>query len=133
MIVYHGTPHRFDAFEIERGGRYDGATNGALGVWVTDREDIAKGFCKGSGHGYIMTLEVPADRPYDMSVEKLHALHNAADHQDREKALRTYSDLSTLLRMQGHDIIRIIESEGSHPTMVCLNHQAIVITKVDPC
>lgn len=116
MIVYHGTPNDFDIFDPTFFGRGEGASNGALGVWVTDDFGIASRFLNAGG--YVMELEIPCNNPFDLPISEFVAMHDAAQYFDDPHSL--YENFRSDLIAMGHDLIRIIENDGSHPTMVCL-------------
>lgn len=62
-VVYHGSGHKFDAFDLNKIGKVNGRSEGA-GFYFTDNKSIAGGYASG-GHLYEAYLRMEKPLPID--------------------------------------------------------------------
>lgn len=97
MIVYHGSPNKFDQFDYSR-IRTNGTSEG-VGFYFTDNKQIASGY---GSNGYIYTVELNvskalSDNRKTLTIDEIKQLVIELDKQ--EEYLSNYGDVS----FEGYD------------------------------
>lgn len=125
MLLFHGSSERFEAFSLARSGRTDRASNGALGIWVSDSADIAARF-----GDYLYSIEIGSPREKVVSVRTLVRWHNEVP-DDPDEAIAFYDRIRLEAIGQGYDLISVEERDGSRPTRIILDPERIRIVSVE--
>ncbi|MBW3243741.1 hypothetical protein KUV57_13795 [Epibacterium sp. DP7N7-1] len=130
--IYHGSPALFDSFSIADAGRLDGASNGALGVWVTPVVSIASNF-GGDGSGYLYELQSPEGLIKQVPLKWLHDRHDEAGEIEAEDglpaAIAYYDRIRQVMLSEGYAQLWIME-KGDAPTRVLLDPERVEILSV---
>jgi len=69
IIAYHGTPHKFDKFKLEKSGSQNNAGDFGRGLYFSTDKKVAETYANGSD-GYILTVELDVKNPYKIDYEK---------------------------------------------------------------
>ena len=124
MRLFHGSAERFDRFSLARAGRLDRASNGALGVWVSDTPEIASRF-----GGFLYHIEIDPPRVLEVGISTLTRWHDEAF--DLEDPQAFYEQIRLRARGQGYDLIAICEKDGSSPTRIILDPDRIRVLEIE--
>ncbi|WP_411839697.1 hypothetical protein [Paracoccus sp. ME4] len=127
-MLWHGSNRIFRTFSLDRAGRTDNASNGALGIWCAYEStyDLAKRFA--GDNGALYGIEEPSGRIFDMPVGDL-ARHNdkCRRHGDHDGQVGYYDRIRRDLIDAGYDRIDIIERHGGADMCVLLEPERIRI------
>ena len=115
--VWHGSPHKFDKFDLNA-QRTTGGNFNKYGVSVSEQPSVAQRYADdfGGPNGSIYKVESSTAKPMDLSAgefHKLQALTGAVDHAKktgRSLAESQSIDLEMLMKKHG-----IAWREGDHP------------------
>ena len=120
--LFHGTMEDFDAFDLDRcGTRAEGASNGALGVWMANEYWLGERFA--GDDGIVMKVCCKPVRSYQMSVSELMKLTTDADSYDDPQAY--FHDLRARMVAEGYGAVEIVEDDGSSAMSILLDLEAI--------
>lgn len=125
MLLFHGSSELFEAFSLANAGRTDRASNGALGIWVSDRADIAARF-----GDYLYSIEIGSPREKVVTVRTLARWHDEVP-DDPDEAVDFYDRIRCEAIGQGYDLISVEERDGSRPTRIILDPERIRIVSVE--
>jgi hypothetical protein len=121
FVGYHGSPHKFDRFDLGRIGTGEGAQSFGTGAYVAELEDVARGYTRaGAGSdlsrlrdpGYLYQVRVGSDPESFLTLDKL--LRQQPDNVQR--LLRDWrvtpepSPLRDSKVVTGHDALRALQN-----------------------
>lgn len=119
---FHGTMEDFDAFDLDRcGARADGASNGALGIWMANEYWLGERFA--GDEGIVMEVHCNPVKGYQMSVSELMRRTTEAGDQDDPNAY--FHDLRAKMLSNGYGAVEIVEDDGSSAMSILLDLTAI--------
>lgn len=92
MVAYHGTPHEFDAFSMERIGSGEGAQAYGYGLYFTESREIAEYYrstlAAGAGQGAVYEVDLaPREDEYLLWDEPLAAQSDVVQDAIRQIAI----------------------------------------------
>lgn len=127
--IYHGSAALFDSFSLADAGRLSGASNGALGVWVTPDPAIASNF-PGEGPGYLYELAAAEGGIMQVPLAWLRARHEDAGELEATDSISAAVDFYDRIRLslisEGYAQLWIME-DGGAPTRVLLDPDKVEI------
>lgn len=125
-VFFHGSKREFSEFSLADAGRLEHASNGALGIWMTTEDWIARRF---GDEGYLYSVEVPEGPVYEMPVCELRKLHDKANRS--EDPWKMYDEIRQDLIARGFTRIDVMERDFTAPTCVCLDPSYAKIVEVE--
>jgi hypothetical protein len=69
IIAYHGTPHEFDKFKLQKSGSQNNAGDFGRGIYFSTDKKVAETYANDS-NGFILTVELSVKNPYAIDYEK---------------------------------------------------------------
>lgn len=128
MIVFHGTEHYFERFDLSRLGRSGGerATNGALGVHVGTSTMIPRMF---DGSVLVLEIEDPIVEIHPLS--ELKRIHNLGSHDD-DQGFKRYEQYRQEKLSAGINVIGFREMDGQIDHAIILDLDKISIIERVP-
>lgn len=64
LVVYHGTPHRFERFDLKKFGSTTDAGFYGRGVYFTNQREVAEGYAKKGANGEVRQHSLVMRKPY---------------------------------------------------------------------
>ena len=109
IAVYHGTPHKFDAFDASKIGTGEGAQAYGHGIYVAENPEVAKGYQtrltadRDTDSGSLLTVDLP-DSHIDRMLDWDKPL--SEQHPDVQKALYATGYTKKANQMTGKELYR---------------------------
>jgi hypothetical protein len=66
--AYHGTPHKFDKFKLDKSGSQNNAGDFGKGIYFSTDKKVAEAYANDS-NGFILTVELNIANPYKIDFE----------------------------------------------------------------
>lgn len=96
QTVYHGSPHKFDKFDMSKIGTGEGAQAYGHGLYFAESPDVAKSYLKAGGGGKQLTVTLPnnqslyGDQITDNGLEAIKYLERGAQDAGQFKHNTAY-------------------------------------------
>ncbi len=121
MILYHGTDREFvEFYEQYFGTNPERASNGHLGVWCAESEELAARF--GSR---VLVIDVNPANAIEVKIGEVALWHRTLELYEDPSTF--YKELRAKFLASGYDLIRVIEISGKSDMSIILNLDAIHI------
>jgi hypothetical protein len=125
MIAFHGSPHKFDKFDLSKIGTGEGAQVYGHGLYFADNPDVAKGYSSALGGFDVSEIDqkkaIEELRPYKFDRDVAYEILNDVDYNKEESRDHTSAIADFFLVMmqepsQQNQAIKSLMKIGAKPT-----------------